>query len=138
MKIFLDDLRKPEECFEYMKSRVGNGVYFYTLNQWIIVRGYEQFCEALRVLHECSTKVELISLDHDLASEHYPTEEDDTVDYDRYTEKTGKDCAEFLVQYYKDHNLSFPRVFIHSMNPVGLVNIKNVLEPEKIKINDLK
>ena len=77
----------------------------------------------------------MVSFDHDLADEHYtPPEYWD--DYDKskeyqdaqsYREKTGYDCAKWLVQYCMDNNKDFPYYFVHSMNPVGADYIKNYI-----------
>jgi hypothetical protein len=38
-------------------------------------------------------------------------------------EKTGYDCAKWLVEYCVEHGLKFPEYVVHSMNPVGKENI---------------
>lgn len=42
-------------------------------------------------------------------------------------EKTGFDCAKFLVEYCMENNLKLPEFYVHSMNPVGKDNIVNYL-----------
>jgi hypothetical protein len=62
-----------------------------------------------------------------------------TLDYTHITEKTGMDCAKWLVDYYYDHynlaedlisrknkkmlGITFPKVYTHSANPIGSANI---------------
>ena len=42
-------------------------------------------------------------------------------------EKTGYDCAKWLVEYCLDNDLSLPKYQVHSMNPVGKKNILDYL-----------
>ena len=53
----------------------------------------------------------LISFDHDLGEE-----------------KTGYDCAKFLVEYCLDHHTKLPEYLVHSQNPVGKENIEKLLD----------
>lgn len=43
-------------------------------------------------------------------------------------EKTGMDCAKWLVEYCLDSKLDLPKWNIQSANPVGKQNIKSLLE----------
>lgn len=104
-KLFLDDTRQPPDM------------------TWDVVRNYQQFVEYI-------TKQgvpDVISFDHDLAFEHYPLTEShpdpETILYDIYTEKTGYDCAKWLVE----NGYEVKRWMVHSMNPVGARNIRFVL-----------
>src|SRR5690606_35023709 len=79
---------------------------------------------------------EAISFDHDLSYEHYTPEEfchpyelsKQYQESQNYKEKTGKDCANFLVNYCMDNSLKLPACFVHSANPVGADNIKRLLD----------
>ncbi len=52
-------------------------------------------------------------------------------------EYTGKDCANWLVDYCLDNNLDLPKYNIQSANPVGKENIKSLLENfQKFKDNN--
>lgn len=53
---------------------------------------------------------QLISFDHDLGQE-----------------KTGYDCAKWLVDYCLETNYPLPIVIVHSQNPVGKENIQKLL-----------
>lgn len=64
-----------------------------------------------------------ISFDHDLGMEHYRDGDRGMYDYESYTEKTGYDCAKWLVGYCMDHKLPLPEIAVHSMNNVGASNI---------------
>jgi hypothetical protein len=122
-KIYLDDIRTPIS------------------DNWIVVRNYEDF---VKVVTEIGLdKVELISLDHDLGEtamkEYFNNVSPNyKLDYKKIKEKTGYDCAKYLVDYYyetnpdrinmeraekKKTNIGFPTVCVHSANPIGSANI---------------
>lgn len=123
MNIFLDDIRMPYE--------VGNYIFpvalreQYRKEEWMIVRNYEEFCEAIE---QCYPHISKISFDHDLATIHYcPSTWTEGFEYE---EETGLDCAKFLINYWQNENdakVAFPLTYIHSMNIVGAENIKNLL-----------
>lgn len=122
MKLFLDDYRKPRDCIQYMYQRIGvkNTEY---MEDWIIVKNYDEFVKAVS---EFSDEIEVISFDHDLADEHYIMETDP--DYSNYKERTGLDCAKWLLDFYKEKDKNLPRIYVHSMNPVGTDNIVREFE----------
>lgn len=74
-----------------------------------------------------------ISFDHDLADEHY-TPEDRYDDYhlwlseQEFKEKTGMDCAKWLIDYCLDTNSQLPTWTVHSANPSGAENIRRLLQ----------
>jgi hypothetical protein len=61
-----------------------------------------------------------VSLDHDLSYE-------DQNKTENFNEKTGYDCAKWLVDYCVTNNLPLPDYYVHSFNPVGRMNIINYL-----------
>jgi hypothetical protein len=72
-------------------------------NSWFIIRNHHDF------IHKISTsfnQIECISFDHDLGEE-----------------KTGFDCAKYLIEYCMNNNLTPPQTYVHSANPVGRENI---------------
>ncbi len=119
-KMYLDDLRHP--VMTYPK----------TLNtQWVIVRDYKEFVSEI----EKRGLPEFISFDHDLGLEHYPTSEKDgglsngnRIPYESYKEKTGYDCAKWLIEYCMDRKHPIPIFKVHSMNPIGRANIQSILD----------
>jgi hypothetical protein len=123
--LFLDDIRVPYTVFDY----TGNDIY--TLSFWQIVRNYESFVAHI----DQKGLPDVISFDHDLADSHYtPPEFWD--DYEKskewqdaqvHTEKTGYDCAKWLVQYCIDNKKKLPKFYCHSLNPVGKDNILRLL-----------
>jgi len=74
-----------------------------------------------------------IAFDHDLADEHYAPKEhwDDKynqwVETQNFTEKTGMDCAKWLVDYCIDNNKPLPLFSSQSANPCGRDNILGLL-----------
>lgn len=123
MKLYLDDIRTIP---------VG----------WFGVRSYKEFVEFI----EKNGLPEFISFDHDLADEHYDDyfdnylkpESEVKLKYDEYKEKTGYDCAKWLIEYCEKNNLELPVYQIHSFNGVGRFNIEQLLEGyKKFKNNNL-
>ncbi|KFF11822.1 hypothetical protein IW15_14090 [Chryseobacterium soli] len=111
--LFLDDIRYPHELYRYTKQDI------FLRNDWYIVRDYEEFITRI-------TEKELpewISFDHDLAYQHYlkPDSSD-------YTERTGSDCAKWLVEYCLENHTDLPEFYCHSINPVGKEDILSLLE----------
>lgn len=48
-------------------------------------------------------------------------------DHDLGEDKTGYDCAKWLVNYCLEYNLQLPNFVVHSQNPVGKQNIECLL-----------
>lgn len=124
-KLFLDDIRKPLD----VKVAWHGGVFeeFPSLYSWDIVRSYADFTKYI-LTRGLPT---LISFDHDLAWEHYPQKDVSlitTIDYSKFKEKTGYDCAKWLADYCVVNNLPLPDYMVHSFNPVGRTNIVQFLE----------
>ena len=124
IQIYLDDIRTPVNP------------------EWVVVRSYDEFVEKVRELG--LENIEVISLDHDLGdtamNEYFNNVSPNyTLDYSNIEEKTGMDCAKWLVNYYYDNynlaedlisrknkkiiGITFPKVYTHSANPIGSANI---------------
>ena len=112
--LFLDDVRDPIHAFGY--TNYGP----FVTKQWDIVRNYDEFVNYIKT----NGLPYFISFDHDLSEIHYSDFWDENSEY---TEKTGFDCAKFLVEYCIENNLKLPEFYVHSMNPVGKDNIINYL-----------
>lgn len=112
-RIYLDDVRTPIDP------------------EWIVVRSYEEFVKKVEELG--LDNIEVISLDHDLGdtamNEYYTNVSPNyTLSYDNIQEKTGYDCAKWLVNHWftvnsPNHHGHFPTVYTHSANPIGSANI---------------
>ena len=130
-KLFLDDVRIPCHCVTYMHKRIGAMNPIYLERGWVICRNFHCFIETIKDLGLPS----FISFDHDLAEEHY-AQPDDVIG--GYKEKTGYDCAKWLVDYCFDNDLEIPDFACHSMNPVGVERIMNLLNRAKNREYDRK
>lgn len=108
MYLYLDDVRIPTE---------GN---------WEVVRNYDEFVAHIKL--NGLENYEVISLDHDLGEsamqEYYTNVKPNyELDYKRIEEKTGMDCARFLVAESIAKNIPLPQIYVHSANPIGTHNI---------------
>ena len=125
--LWLDDIRNP---FIDEEKRVPIGNDKWNIN-WVL--NYEQFVQWIEIYG----LPDAISFDHDLADEHYTPEYfwDDYGESKKfqewrgktYQEKTGMDCAKWLVDYCMDNKVELPKFYVHSANPVGADNIRGVL-----------
>ncbi len=129
-KLFLDDVRQPKDCCNYMPNK-----QFYWDNEFVIVRNYDEFAKVVTERYEDGEFPEVVSFDHDLADEHYrPSMYNPDGHYSNYyhdgtfKEKTGYECASWLITFCQDKGVRLPRYIVHSMNPVGGENIMKLLE----------
>ena len=126
-KLFLDDERIPGDVTWIRIPSILN-------DPWIIVRDYGSFIEYIKKEGMPS----FISFDHDLAHEHYRASmyNPDKHYSNYYTdgtfkEKTGYECAKWLIDYCIENDLQFPEYSVHSMNPIGRENIIGLIESYK-------
>lgn len=108
--LFLDDYRDPKDVALY--CRVGD-IPLYIHREWVIVKNYEEF---VAILMERGIP-DMVSFDHDLAEEPQ-----------NHKEKTGLECARYLISLLAPAGEPFPFYRIHSMNPVGADNIENEIQ----------
>lgn len=106
-KIYLDDVRTPIDP------------------SWVIVRSYEEFVSTVQSIG--LKNIEVISLDHDLGPSalrewHNNVYVNYELNYDNITEKTGYDCAKWLVEQWLNGE-PVVEVVVHSANAVGAGNI---------------
>jgi hypothetical protein len=128
--LWLDDIRNPYINEEGKVPTRKNGKHYNI--HWVLK--YEQFVKWI----ELFGLPDAISFDHDLADEHYTPEYfwnnyDESKKFQEwrgqnYQEKTGMDCAKWLVDYCMDNKNKLPKIFVHSANPVGADNIKELLD----------
>jgi len=121
--LFLDDDPK----------RIPNKLYWIQLPdvEWVIVRNYNEFVGFI----ERNGLPKIVSFDHDLGDEHYQeyfrvqaTKFTEGIDYSRFKEKTGYECAKWLANYCVDRNIPLPIYYVHTLNGPGGANIFSVLE----------
>lgn len=134
-KLFLDDVRYPDECLQYLPMN-SEEIKMYLSEDWVIVRNYSEFVEYISKYGV----PDFISFDHDLAKGHYHKNmQEGIIDYDSEDfnlpeNKTGMHCVKWLCDYCKTNNKNLPQYKIHSMNPVGRENMKFYLE-NYVKLN---
>ena len=132
MKLFLDDYRSPSDCAKYMHVRIGSENPIYLTGEWYIVRNYPEFVKAI---NQYKGEITHISYDHDLADGHYHKNmQKGKLNYfskdflsDDFN-KTGWHCAQYMKMTYDNLSLPYPKMFVHSMNPVGTENIINLFK----------
>lgn len=132
--LFLDDRRNPF----IMNSIVPTGV-----SRVLWVRNYDEFVTWIYQ----NGLPDAVSFDHDLAPEHYtPAYFWDDYEESRkyqewkkpqYVEKTGEDCADWLIEYVENNDVTVPKLFVHSANPVGADNIIFTFKSEGIKVEKI-
>ena len=105
MNVFLDDLRAPNMAHSAGRNL---GAYYSSEDKWVIVKDYFDFIE---LVSSSFDQIRLISFDHDLAC------------YRDGKEWTGKDAANFVIDYCLDNNKKFPSWYVHSDNTSGKRNI---------------
>ena len=106
--LYLDDVRKPTD------------------DSWQVVTNYNQFVSHVRL--NGLENYEVISLDHDLGEEAMNEFYNNALpnyklNYDNINEKTGYDCAKWLVAESMTKNIPLPQIYVHSANPIGSANI---------------
>ncbi len=106
--LYLDDVRIPTE------------------GEWEVVRNYDEFVSHIKM--NGLGAYEVISLDHDLGEgamvEYYTNVKPNyELNYERIPEKTGMDCARFLVAESMHTKIPLPVIYVHSANPIGAANI---------------
>lgn len=121
--LWLDDYRNPME---------NNWLVFSPIEQpynVVWVKSYDEFVEWITK----NGLPDAICFDHDLADIHYKFKDLDDyeklmLENDQDVEKTGFDCAKWLVNYCIINSKPLPLYNIQSANPVGKENIDKLLK----------
>lgn len=132
--IWLDDVRDPIKgpWESYIALTLGWGTCDgkqasdYDI-EW--VKNYDEFINSIQ-----QQLPQIIFFDHDLADEHmiyYMTSYEENINYEEFKEKTGLDCAKWLVDYCQDNSINLPTYYVHSHNPIGRKNIQSYLDNAK-------
>lgn len=117
IRLYLDDMRTPIDP---------NNEWVDGIPQWEVVRSYDEFVKHIQL--NGLDMYEVISLDHDLGDtamqEYYNNVHPNyTLDYSNIKEKTGMDCARWLVAESMAKGIPLPQIYTHSANPIGSANI---------------
>lgn len=115
--LFLDDIRIPTQVtwVDIPKDQ-----------HYSVVRNYQEFVDLITL----QGLPKFVTYDHDLSDCHYGFVDlnNNEIPYDAYVEKTGYDCAKWLVNYCMKNGVKHPPYVVHSMNPVGKQNIISYVE----------
>lgn len=111
--LWLDDIRNPFEFYETSDGVKGWLSYSPISHPFTVVwvKSYEEFVSFI----EINGLPDAICFDHDLGIS------------DTGKEKTGYDCAKWLVEYCLEHKKQLPLWNVQSANPVGKDNINGLL-----------
>ncbi len=119
--LFLDDERKPLGV-KWVDLPAAN---------WVIVRSYDQFVQTVTARGLPT----FVTFDHDLGPESMAAVIKGEVYRGR--EKTGLDCAKWLVEKCLDEHAALPRWTVHSLNPIGRENIAEYLKQAQRELGDV-
>jgi hypothetical protein len=108
--LYLDDVRLPKD------------------ERWEVVTNYDEFVAHVEL--NGLENYECISLDHDLGEEamaeyYRNVTTNNRIDYENISEKTGYDCAKWIINKSINDKKPLPKIYCHSANPVGANNIMN-------------
>lgn len=135
--IFLDDTRVPSDVKWIKLPKLA----------WTIARNYNQFRGVIEGRWNSAGEFpDFIAFDHDLGDEAYKEiarvsslKGTSPFNYSNLKgEKTGLDCAKFLVDFCQDKQLNLPAWLVHSQNPIGRENIESYLNSyvQSLKISE--
>lgn len=119
MKLFLDDIRTPEEVFGYINAQIYK-------EEWWICRNYTQFIAFVR---KANVLITHISFDHDLGEDEAKEKIAKGMSKrkargEKKLAKSGYDCAKWLIEYCIEREMKLPAILIHTANPVGRKNLE--------------
>jgi hypothetical protein len=108
MYLYLDDVRVPTDP------------------SWNLVKNYDEF--VAHIMLNGLENYNVISLDHDLGddamTEYFSNVKPNyKLEYGNILEKTGMDCARWLVNESMRTGIPLPQIYTHSANPIGSANI---------------
>lgn len=111
--LWLDDLRDPSQG----QFKIWLNLAFGENLDVTWVKSYDEFVKYFK--H--NEMPYAISFDHDISSFELTDDLDSN-------EKTGLDCAKWIVDYCMNNAVRLPKYFVHSANPVGRENIQSYLD----------
>lgn len=118
MWVFLDD--KRESPLIVHNDKRGMGLNIGKSNEWIYARNYDEF---VNLISSNFDQIEFISFDHDIYSWKYIEKNGVLIP----VEKTGRDAAQYVIDFCIDNNKMLPNWFVHSDNSGGNANIRKLL-----------
>lgn len=115
--LWVDDMRNPHS--DVWNSVASNKKFVDEDSSIVWLCNYNEFVNWLNITINDKEVLwpTLICFDHDLGEE-----------------KTGMDCAKYLVEFCMNNNMKLPNYTCHSSNPVGRENILSYLNSYKKSI----
>lgn len=117
LNIYLDDLR------EDLQKEFTHPIY--ATEEWIWIKSHEEFVEWVQK----NGLPKRVSFDHDMSPEHYSGA---WYPYGKSKNKTGWHTALWFCEYCKKQG-EWPEIYVHSRNPIGRNNIKNLFRADGIE-----
>lgn len=130
--LFLDDIRMPAQAYIHDHRTTLNQYSGIANFKWDIVRTYDEFVAWI----DKNGIPDVVSFDNDLD----PLKEVEKFDAmmvsgnynsDELVQKTGIDCAKFMIDKCIKEQTPIPKYFVHSANPLARPIIKGLLEAAK-------
>ena len=128
--IFLDDSRNTTEAF----YKFNNPIY---RNDIVTIKSYKDFVEHIETqFTKDGSYPGFISFDYHLSNVTMQVTEDKTIFFNEECyQETGLECAIWIINFCKKHNLPTPKYFVHDDNSYGKRKItKFFTDSEKGKI----
>lgn len=126
--LWLDDVRDPNVGTWLMAYAPQ---FAYGEGQVVWVKDYDSFCAWIKE-HGMPDQ---ISFDHDLGLDKFQSLRDKGMSKRGFKKlrqagefKSGKDAANWLVNYCLDNDVDLPKWGVHSANPTGADNIRSLLK----------
>ena len=123
--LWLDDIRDPHQDYWLVFSPIPRQ----DITEVVWVKSYQEFTDWIKQ----NGLPDGICFDHDLGMDVAIKAREKGMSKRKsrllkQEEKTGHDCAKWLVEYCMDHDKSLPLYNIQSANPVGASNIDGLLK----------
>jgi len=112
--IFLDDSRNTTEAF----YKFNNPIY---RNDIVTIKSYKDFVEHIETqFTKDGSYPGFISFDYHLSNVTMQVTEDKTIFFNEECyQETGLECAIWIINFCKKHNLPVPKYFVHDDNSYG-------------------
>jgi len=125
--LWLDDIRDPHISDWLMRYAPQ---FAYGEGQVVWVKDYDSFCKWIKE----NGLPDQISFDHDLGLDKFQSLREEGLSKRKFKKlrqdgefKSGKDAANWLVDYCMDNKVGLPKWGVHSANPTGADNIRGLL-----------
>lgn len=123
INIFLDDVRGLHQMY-YMSER-----YLFINHEFKIIRSVQEFKTYIDSID--LSKLNIISFDHDLTTEHYKD-----LKLNLCSTGTGGECLLYLIKKLKDNKIDNSNIYIvlHSQNGHAIDMMSSICQRENLNI----